>query len=131
MAAMAAAFGSDSARASAALFLSSTFRSLACDRAKARYALTADQSDAGSAGICSRRTNHTQVARVYSHAMPAHDLCACTVNCMVTVLRLYCDCTATVLRLYCDCTATVLRLYCDDTVPGAAARRRSTWSPPP
>eukprot|EP00959_Pyramimonas_sp_CCMP1952_P348054 7290178-Pyramimonas_sp.AAC.1 len=35
-----------------------------------RYVLTADQSDAGSAGTFSRRTNQTQEAQVYSHGGP-------------------------------------------------------------
>eukprot|EP00976_Prorocentrum_cordatum_P095809 1190304-Prorocentrum_minimum.AAC.4 len=34
------------------------------------YILTKDQSDAGHAGIFSRRTNRTQDARVYSHEGP-------------------------------------------------------------
>eukprot|EP00976_Prorocentrum_cordatum_P030725 625339-Prorocentrum_minimum.AAC.2 len=34
------------------------------------YILTTDQSDAGRAGILSRRTNRTQAARVYSHDGP-------------------------------------------------------------
>eukprot|EP00959_Pyramimonas_sp_CCMP1952_P100062 2092454-Pyramimonas_sp.AAC.1 len=34
------------------------------------YILTTDQSDAGSAGIFSRRTNQTQEARVYSRYGP-------------------------------------------------------------
>eukprot|EP00976_Prorocentrum_cordatum_P066264 1178239-Prorocentrum_minimum.AAC.1 len=37
---------------------------------KRGYILTAGQSDAGSAGIFSRRTNQTQEARVYSHDGP-------------------------------------------------------------
>eukprot|EP00976_Prorocentrum_cordatum_P084622 1185740-Prorocentrum_minimum.AAC.2 len=37
-------------------------------RRKRRYILTADQSDAGSAGIFSRQTNQTQKAPVYSKA---------------------------------------------------------------
>eukprot|EP00976_Prorocentrum_cordatum_P115433 1196010-Prorocentrum_minimum.AAC.1 len=39
-------------------------------RRKRRYILTPDQSDAGSAGIFSRRTHQTQEAQVYSHAGP-------------------------------------------------------------
>eukprot|EP00976_Prorocentrum_cordatum_P062779 1176847-Prorocentrum_minimum.AAC.5 len=46
-------------------------------RRKRGYILTADQSDAGSAGIFSRRTNQTQEAWVYSHdgpiCTPAHN----------------------------------------------------------
>eukprot|EP00959_Pyramimonas_sp_CCMP1952_P162160 3390432-Pyramimonas_sp.AAC.1 len=34
------------------------------------YCLTTDQSDAGSAGIFSRRTNRTQEVRAYSHNGP-------------------------------------------------------------
>eukprot|EP00976_Prorocentrum_cordatum_P026553 539575-Prorocentrum_minimum.AAC.1 len=34
------------------------------------YILTTDQSYTGSTGIFSRRTNHTQDARVYSHNGP-------------------------------------------------------------
>eukprot|EP00976_Prorocentrum_cordatum_P090858 1188282-Prorocentrum_minimum.AAC.1 len=39
-------------------------------RSKRGYILTTDQSDAGSAGIFSRRTNQTQEARVYYHEGP-------------------------------------------------------------
>eukprot|EP00976_Prorocentrum_cordatum_P093081 1189225-Prorocentrum_minimum.AAC.3 len=35
-----------------------------------RYILTADQSDAGRAGIFSRRTHQTRDAQVYSHGGP-------------------------------------------------------------
>eukprot|EP00959_Pyramimonas_sp_CCMP1952_P280364 5860553-Pyramimonas_sp.AAC.1 len=37
---------------------------------KRRYIRTTDQSYAGSAGICSRRTNQTQKAQVYSQDGP-------------------------------------------------------------
>eukprot|EP00959_Pyramimonas_sp_CCMP1952_P162867 3404867-Pyramimonas_sp.AAC.1 len=39
-------------------------------RRKRRYVLTADQSDAGSAGMFSRRTNQTREAQVYSQGGP-------------------------------------------------------------
>eukprot|EP00959_Pyramimonas_sp_CCMP1952_P122454 2559986-Pyramimonas_sp.AAC.1 len=39
-------------------------------RSKCGYTLTTDQSDAGSVGIFSRRTNQTQEAWVYSHDRP-------------------------------------------------------------
>eukprot|EP00976_Prorocentrum_cordatum_P032643 664712-Prorocentrum_minimum.AAC.1 len=39
-------------------------------RRKRRYTRTTDLSDAGSAGIFSRRTNQTQKARVYYHDGP-------------------------------------------------------------
>eukprot|EP00976_Prorocentrum_cordatum_P045789 924602-Prorocentrum_minimum.AAC.1 len=37
---------------------------------KRRYILTANRSDAGRAGIFSRRTDRMQEARVYSHGGP-------------------------------------------------------------
>eukprot|EP00976_Prorocentrum_cordatum_P062787 1176855-Prorocentrum_minimum.AAC.3 len=39
-------------------------------RRKRGYILTTDQSDAGGAGIFSRRTNQTHEVRVYSHDGP-------------------------------------------------------------
>eukprot|EP00976_Prorocentrum_cordatum_P023599 480553-Prorocentrum_minimum.AAC.1 len=39
-------------------------------RRKHGYILTTDQSYAGDTGLFSRRTNHTQEARVYSHDGP-------------------------------------------------------------
>eukprot|EP00976_Prorocentrum_cordatum_P085399 1186071-Prorocentrum_minimum.AAC.1 len=46
-----------------------------------RYILTTDQSDAGSAGIFSRRTNQTQEARVYSPDGPIRLTLTCSPAC--------------------------------------------------